>query len=128
MKLTQKDKVFLEKFRELLDEKELSIEFREDGAKRLRLRQNYGTRIESEFGMTRQGVRWRFQRLLNQIYPEAYQTILFIESSFGVHLRSQAMAIARQRADWHKEALERNPSPLHTAHTQNGQHKDRSQS
>lgn len=108
MKLTEKDKEFLEKLRALQDEKELSIEPREDGLKRLILRKDYGDKIERKFKMTRQGVRWRFQRLMNEIYPSAYETILFIESSFGVELRGPAMAIARQRAEMRREALARN--------------------
>ncbi|MCX7013703.1 MAG: hypothetical protein NTW86_14310 [Candidatus Sumerlaeota bacterium] len=107
MKLTEKDKEFLEKLRALQDKRDLLIESREDGIKRLILRKNYGDKIEGEFGMTRQGVRWRFQRLLNEIYPSAYETILFIETSFGVELRAPAMAIARQRAEMRREALER---------------------
>ena len=62
MKLTLKDKAFLERLRALLDSKDLFIELKNDGLKRLILRQNYGDQIESAFGLTRQGVRWRFQR------------------------------------------------------------------
>ena len=117
MKLTRKDAEFLSKLKSLMDEKELAIELREDGRKMLVLRKNYGTRIEQYFGMTRQGVRWRFQRLMNEIYPQAYLTILFIESSFGIALRQDAMAIARQQADLQrrtiridKDLLKKNPS------------------
>ena len=56
MKLTLKDKDFLEHLRALFDSKDLSIELKKDGLKRLVLRQNYGDRIEAAFGMTRQGV------------------------------------------------------------------------
>ncbi len=105
MRLTEKDKLFLEKLRRLLDEKDLSIEFRDDGLMRLILRKNYGDRIEQEFGMTRQGVRWRFQRIFSELYPSAYEAILFVESSFGIELRQKAMAIAKQRAELRKEAL-----------------------
>ena len=35
----------------------LAIELREEGFKRLVLRQNYGDKIEREFGLTRQGLR-----------------------------------------------------------------------
>ena len=97
MKLTMKDKEFLANLRTLLDEEGLSIELKEKGLRRLVLRQNYGTRIESLFGMTRQGVRWRFQRLFNEIYIHAYLTILWIESNFGIELREKAMAIAKER-------------------------------
>ncbi len=97
MKLTQKDKEFLERLRTLMDEKALWIELAEDGIKHLVLRQNYGDRIESAFRLSRQGVRWRFQRIFSQIYVESYLAILWIESNFGTELRSKALAIARQR-------------------------------
>ncbi len=107
MKLTQKDKEFLDRLRQLIDENGLSIELKEeDGLKRFVLRRNYGSYIEQSFGMTRQGVRWRFQRLFNQIYVEAYETILWVESAFGTELRSMAIAIARQRAELRRKALE----------------------
>jgi hypothetical protein len=105
MKLTQKDGEFLERLRALLDEKDLAIEFREDGYKRLILRKNYGDRIEREFSLTRQGVRWRFQRIFGEIYPSAYESILYIESHFGTDLREKAMVIAKERAELRRRAL-----------------------
>jgi hypothetical protein len=108
MKLTSKDRTFLGKLKALLDEKNMSIELREDGLKRLILRQNYGDRIEQAFGVTRQGVRWRFQRLFNEIYVEAYERIWWIESHFGTELRRHALAIAKQRIELHNKAQERN--------------------
>ncbi|MFC1734749.1 hypothetical protein ACFL1X_01435 [Candidatus Hydrogenedentota bacterium] len=105
MKLTHKDKAFLERLRALLDGKGLRVELRKDGLKRLVLRRNYGTRVETHFGMSRQGVRWRFQRLMD-MYVSAYETILFIESNFGVELRGKAMAIAKQRVELRKRAKE----------------------
>ena len=104
MKLTVKDKDFLERLKCLLDDQELSIELKQDGVKRLVLRQNYGDRIESRFRMTRQGVRWRFQRLFNEIYVNAYLTIFWVESSFGTTLRGSAIEIARERIALRKEA------------------------
>ncbi len=104
MKLTLRDKEFLEQLRRLLDEKQLEIELKETGLKYMVLRRNYGDRIESDFGMTRQGVRWRFNRLFNEIYTEAYSTIIWVESNFGTDLRNYAMAIARQRVDLRKKA------------------------
>jgi len=97
MRLTLKDKEFLERLRALLDEKELGIEMKSGGMRRLILRKNYGDRIESHFKTTRQGVRWRFHRLFNQIYPSAYETIYAIEKSFGTDLRPLAMEIVRDR-------------------------------
>ena len=102
MKLTQKDRDFLERLRMLLESKDLSVEMKEDGYKRLVLRQNYGTKIESCFKMTRQGVRWRFQRLFNDIYVDAYMTIYLVESHFGTQLRQLALAIAKDRVEIRK--------------------------
>ena len=107
MKLTEKDGEFLMRLCALLNEKGLSIEFRQGEVARIVLRRNYGDRIHKEFGMTRQGVRWRFQRVFGDIYPSAYESILFIESHFGTELRQQAMAIARQQAEWRKKSMNR---------------------
>ena len=104
MKLTVKDKDFLAQLRALLDSKDLSIELKEDGLKRLILRQNYGNKIEAAFGITRQGVRWRFQRIFNEIYVDAYLAIFFIESNFGTELRRYAIQIAKERVALRKEA------------------------
>lgn len=106
MKLTEKDRVFLERLRSLLEEKHLSIELKEEGLRRLVLKKNYGDRIEQAFGLTRQGVRWRFQRLFNEIYVHAYITICWVESSFGTELREKALAIARERLELQKRQTE----------------------
>jgi hypothetical protein len=104
MKLTLKDKAFLEKLKALVDENNLWIELKEGGFKRLVLRNNYGSHIETRFGMTRQGVRWRFQRLFNDIYVNAYLTIFWIESNFGTELRQKAIAIAKEQIELRKKA------------------------
>ena len=104
MKLTQKDKHFVERLKGLLESKDLSIELVDDGLKRLVLRQNYGDKIESSFKMSRQGVRWRFQRLFNEIYVSAYEAIYYVESHFGTQLRRDAMEIAIQRVELRKKA------------------------
>ncbi len=108
MKLTEKDAQFLVKLKQLVEEKELRIELKVDGIKYLVLRQNYGDKVESVFGLSRQGVRWRFQRLFSQIYVEAYQTILWVESNFGTELRQMAMAVAKDRVKLRRKALEQN--------------------
>lgn len=98
MKLTVKDKDFLERLRALVDTDDgLFVELNAAPFKHFVLRRNYGTHVEFRFGMTRQGVRWRFQRLMD-MYVSAYETILFIESSFGTRLRHDAMAVAKERA------------------------------
>ena len=104
MKLTCKDKDFLERLKKLLDEKELAIELKEDGIKRLVLRQNYGDKVEKTFNMSRQGVRWRFYRLFNEVYVSAYETIYFVETFFGTELRQMAIEIARERVELRKKA------------------------
>ena len=104
MKLTVKDKDFLEKLKKLLEEKDLKIDLKEDGFKRFVLRENYGDKIEGTFSMTRQGIRWRFYRLFNEIYVSAYETIYFVESYFGTDLRQMAIDIAKERISLRKKA------------------------
>jgi hypothetical protein len=103
MKLTQKDKDFLERLKLLLESKDLSVEMKDDGYKRLVLKQNYGDKIESAFRMSRQGVRWRFHRLFNEIYIDSYLAIFWIESNFGTQLRQQALAIAKEQVEMRKK-------------------------
>lgn len=107
MKLTNKDKDFLETLRVLFSERALSIDLKEDGPARMVLRKNYGDRIEKAFGLTRQGVRWRFHRVFSEIYVSAYETIYLVERYFGPELRAQAMAIARQRVELRRRAQEK---------------------
>jgi hypothetical protein len=104
MRLTCKDKTFIERLKTLVENRDLTIELFNDGLKRMVLRQNYGDKIESKFNMTRQGVRWRFHRLFNEVYVSAYETIYFIESHFGIELRQNALEIAKQRVELRKKA------------------------
>jgi len=104
MKLTFKDQEFLARLKALLESKDLSIELKKAGCKYMVLRQNYGDKIESVFGTSRQGVRWRFQRLFNDIYVSAYCTIFWIESYFGTELRQMALQIAKEQIALRKEA------------------------
>ena len=53
--------------------------------------------------MSRQGVRWRFWRLFNEVYVSAYETIYLMESQFGTQLRQQALAIAKERVEMRKK-------------------------
>ena len=107
MKLTNKDKDFLERLKVLLINKELRIELKDDGIKRLVLRQNYGDKVERAYNMTRQGIRWRFQHLFNEIYVNAYLTVYWIESNFGTELRGKVLEIAREKVELRKKAQER---------------------
>jgi hypothetical protein len=117
MKLTLKDKDFLERLRALVGSKDLSIELKHDGMKRLVLRQNYGDKIESEFGMTRQGVRWRFQRLFNGVYVASYESIYLIESQFGTGLRQAALEIAKERIQLRQKAQKMGQIEVHRRKT-----------
>jgi hypothetical protein len=99
-----KDVEFIERLKTLLEHKDLSIELRNNGLKYLVLRKNYGSKIESHFGMTRQGVRWRFHRLFNRIYIDSYLAIFWIESNFGTQLRQDAITIAQEHVARRREA------------------------
>ena len=103
MKLTVKDRDFLERLKRFLEKKELKINLKEDGLKRFVLRQNYGDKVEKAFGMTRQGVRWRFHHLF-EIYIDAYEALFWVESHFGTELRQMALEIARERVALRKKA------------------------
>lgn len=105
MKLTKKDAEFLVLLKELRDDGTVAIEMKQEGLKRFVLRRNYGSHVEGVFKMSRQGVRWRFQRLF-EMYIEAYSTILWIESNFETGLRHQAMSIAQQRAEIRKKSID----------------------
>jgi hypothetical protein len=117
MKLTLKDKDFLERLRTLVNSKDLSIELKEDGMKRLVLRQNYGDKIESEFGMTRQGVRWRFQRIFSEVYVSSYEAIFWVESQFGTELRQAALEIAKERVELRQKARKMGQIEVHRQKT-----------
>ena len=106
MKLTVKDKDFLERLKRLLEEKELKINLKEDGVKRLVLRQNYGDKVEKAFGMTRQGVRWRFHHLA-EMYIGALEGVYWMESNLGTELRIMALEIAKERVALRKKASSR---------------------
>ena len=97
MKLTEKDKSFLETLRQLIESKDLGVELKPDQPSRMVLRGTYGEKIHKAFRMTRQSVRWRFWRLFNEIYVSAFETILFIEQAFGTQLRDHAIRISKER-------------------------------
>ena len=105
MKLTEKDREFLEKLRELMDSKDLWVELKPDEPSYMVLKGTYGEKIYKTFRMTRQGVRWRFYRLFNLVYPEAFETILFIEKTFGTQLRESAVRVSKGRYAARQEAL-----------------------
>ena len=83
MKLTQKDAEFLEKLKELIESKDLRVELKSGCPSHMVLKGTYGEKIHKTFGVTRQGVRWRFQHIFGKIYVEAFLVILTIEKIFG---------------------------------------------
>ena len=100
--------------RKLMDSKDLWVELKADTPSRMVLKGTYGEKIHKTFGTTRQGVRWRFQRLFGQVYVDAFLTILMIEKTFGTHLRDYAVRISRERYTLHQKA---NQSSFQSADT-----------
>ncbi|MDD5134427.1 MAG: hypothetical protein PHP01_03325 [Phycisphaerae bacterium] len=80
-----------------MDSKELHVELRVGQPSRMVIKGTYGEKIHKAFGVTRQGVRWRFQHIFGKIYVEAFETILFIEKNFGTQLREHAIRISKER-------------------------------
>lgn len=105
MKLSQKDKEFLERLKQLVDQEVIRIERTYETPFRFILRGNYGDQVERRFRLTRQGVRWRFWRLFNEMYVSAYETIIFVEKHLGADYRQDALAIAHERFMLRQQAL-----------------------
>jgi len=88
-----------------MESKDLWVELKPDQPSRMVLRGTYGEKVHRAFRMTRQGVRWRFWRLFNDIYVSAFETILFIEKVFGAELREHAIRISKERYALRQEAI-----------------------
>jgi len=86
----------LESLKKLTESKDLWVELRPDEPSYMVLKGTYGEKIHKTFRVTRQGVRWRFQRLFNHVYVEAFLTILMIEKIFGTELREYAVKISKE--------------------------------
>ena len=103
MKLTQKDIEFLGALKRLMESKDLSVELRSDRPSYMILRGTYGDKIHQAFHISRQGVRWRFQRLFGDIYTSSFETILLVETHFGTRLRDYAIRISKERYSLRQE-------------------------
>ena len=90
-----------------MDSKNLWVELKPDNPSRMILKGTYGEKIHKTFGVTRQGVRWRFQHIFGGAYIAAFQTILAIEKMFGTQLREYAIKISKERYVLRQEALNR---------------------
>ena len=105
MKLSQKDKAFLERLQALVVQEIVWVERTCETPTHFVLRGNYGEHVEHRFRLTRQGVRWRFWRLFNDMYVSAYETIIFIEKHLGPGYRQDALIIAHERFVLRQRAL-----------------------
>lgn len=103
MRLTEKDREFLERLKRLMESKDLYVELRCGRPNYVVLRGTYGDKIHRTFHMSRQGVRWRFQRLFDA-YVSALESILFIEKTLGPQLRDYAIRISKERHELRQEA------------------------
>ena len=81
----------------LIESRDLWVELRLEQPSYMVLRGTYGDKVHRAFRITRQGVRWRFRRIYNDIYVSAFTTILFIEKIFGTQLREHAIRISQER-------------------------------
>ena len=88
----------------LTESKDLWVELKPDEPSYMVLKGTYGKKIHKTFRVTRQGVRWRFQRLFNQVYVEAFLTILMIEKIFGTQLREYAVKISKEQHKLRQES------------------------
>ena len=88
-----------------MESKDLWVELKPNRPSYMVLKGTYGEKIHKTFRMSRQGVRWRFFRLFNQVYVEAFETILFLEKVFGTQLRDYAVRISKERYELRREML-----------------------
>ena len=90
--------------KKLMESKDLRVELKPASPSRMVLKGTYGEKIHKTFGVTRQGVRWRFQHIFGKIYIEAFLTILAIEKIFGTQLREYAIRISKERYQLRQKA------------------------
>ena len=92
--------------KKLMDSKDLKVQLAPGEPSRMVLKGTYGENIHKTFGVTRQGVRWRFQHLFGQAYIQSFETIMFIEKIFGSQLRDYAIRISKERYALRQKALQ----------------------
>ena len=95
----------MENLKKLMESKDLWVELKPNNPSYMVLKGTYGEKVHKTFRMTRQGVRWRFQRLFCYVYVEAFETILMMEKTFGTQLRDYAVRISRERYEVRRDAL-----------------------
>lgn len=89
-----------------MDSKDLWVELKPAEPSYMVLRGTYGEKIHKTFGVSRQGVRWRFQHLFGEAYIRSFETIMFIEKIFGSQLREYAIRISKERYALRQKALQ----------------------
>ena len=104
--MTEKDKTFLETLKKLMDSKDLRVELKPGEPSCMILKGTYGQKVHKSFGVTRQGVRWRFHHLFSKDYVGAFETIVSIEKIFGTQLRDYAIRISKERYAVRQRALQ----------------------
>ena len=87
-----------------MDSKDLKVQLTPGEPSRMVLKGTYGEKIHKTFGVTRQGVRWRFQHIFGEIYIQAFEAILFVEKNFGTQLRDYAIRISREKYQLRQKA------------------------
>ncbi|MDO8303815.1 MAG: hypothetical protein Q7T18_11285 [Sedimentisphaerales bacterium] len=95
----------MKELKELIDSGDLRVELKVGRPSSMVLKGTYGEKIHKIFGMTRQGVRWRFQHIFGREYVEAFEAVLFIEKIFGSQLREYAMRISREKYSLRQKML-----------------------
>ena len=90
-----------------MESKDMWVELKPDSPSRMILKGTYGEKIHKTFGVTRQGVRWRFQHIFGSAYIAAFETVLAIEKIFGTQLREYAIRISKERYTLRWEAINR---------------------
>jgi len=88
-----------------MESRELWVDLRSARPSYMVLRGTYGDRVHRTFRVSRQGLRWRFQKLFNRAYVDAFETILFVETTFGSQLRDHAMRISKERYTQRQELI-----------------------
>ena len=89
-----------------MESKDLWVELKPGQPSYMVLRGTYGEKVYRAFRMTRQGVRWRFWRIHNDIYISALEALLHIETIFGTQLREHAIRISKERYALRQEAMQ----------------------
>ena len=113
----------MENLKALMESKDLWVELKPGRPSYMVLKGTYGEKIHETFRMTRQGVRWRFQRLFNHVYVEAFLTILMIEKTFGTQLREHAVRVSRERHAIRQDIGNRSPQAAGNTAEKTGPHR-----